>query len=39
MALKYFKYQNTNEHNAKAYQKWYGRAVYDECVDIEKILT
>ena len=37
MALKYFKYQNKNDKNQKAYLKWYGRAVYDECVDIERI--
>ena len=37
MALKYFKYQNKNDKNEKAYLKWYGRAVYDECVDIERI--
>ena len=37
MALKYFKYQNRNSKNLKAYHKWYGRVVYDQTIDIEKI--
>ena len=37
MALKYFKYQNRNSHNAKSYHKWYGRVIWDETVEIDAI--
>ena len=35
--LKYYKYQNKNAKNVKAFGKWYGRAFIDESVDIEKL--
>ena len=37
MALKYYKYQNHNSHNQKAYHKWFGRVVYDQTIEIDAI--
>ena len=35
--LRYYKYQNNNSENQKAYKKWYGRVVITETVGIEQL--